>query len=168
MILLVVFALVAGAGTALSPCVLPVLPAVLSAGVTGGPRRPLGVVSGLAISFTFATVALVYVIEALGLPNDLARTIAIVVLAGFGVTLLIPPLSARVEAWISRVVPGPSRASRDGFGSGLVIGASLGLVYAPCAGPILAGVITVSAAQDFTVGRLAVAFALVTGSLTSP
>ena len=121
-------------------------------------------VSGLAISFTFATVALVYVIDALGLPNDLTRTIAIVVLAGFGLTLLIPPLSARLEAWISRVVPGPSRAGRDGFGSGLVIGASLGFVYAPCAGPILAGVITVSAAQDFTVGKLAVAFAYSVGS----
>ena len=162
--ILLFFALVAGAGTALSPCVLPVLPAVLSAGVTGGRRRPLGVVSGLAISFTFATVALVYVIDALGLPNDLARTIAIVVLAGFGVTLLIPPLSDRLEAWISRVVPGPSRAGRDGFGSGLLIGASLGFVYAPCAGPILAGVITVSAAQDFTVGKLAVAFAYSVGS----
>jgi cytochrome c biogenesis protein CcdA len=165
--LLVLFALVAGAGTALSPCVLPVLPAVLSAGVTGGRRRPLGVVSGLALSFTFATVALVYVIEALGLPNDLARTLAIVVLAGFGVTLLIPPLSARVEAWISRVVPGPSRVRRDGFGSGLLIGASLGFVYAPCAGPILAGVITVSAAQDFTVGRLAVALSRAGSSPTA-
>jgi cytochrome c biogenesis protein CcdA/thiol-disulfide isomerase/thioredoxin len=162
--LLVLFALVAGAGTALSPCVLPVLPAVLSAGLTGGRRRPLGVVSGLAISFTFATVALVYVIDALGLPNDFVRTIAIVVLAGFGLTLLIPPLSARIEAWISRIVPGPSRLGRDGFGSGLVIGASLGFVYAPCAGPILAGVITVSAAQDFTVGKLAVAFAYSVGS----
>jgi cytochrome c biogenesis protein CcdA/thiol-disulfide isomerase/thioredoxin len=162
--LLVLFALVAGAGTALSPCVLPVLPAVLSAGVTGGRRRPLGVVSGLAISFTFATVALVYVIDALGLPNDLARTIAIVVLASFGLTLLIPPLSARLEAWISRVVPGPSRARRNGFGSGLVVGASLGFVYAPCAGPILAGVITVSASQEFTVGKLAVAFAYSLGS----
>ena len=143
---------------------LPVLPAVLSAGVTGGRRRPLGVVAGLAISFTFATVALVYLIDASGLPNDLARTIAIVVLAGFGVTLLIPPLRDRVEAWISRIVPGPSRVRRDGFGSGLLIGASLGFVYAPCAGPILAGVITVSAAQDFTVGRLAVAFAYSVGS----
>src|SRR5919109_3860914 len=103
MALLMLFALVAGAGTALSPCVLPVLPAVLSAGVTGGRQRPLGVVSGLAISFTFATVALVYVIDALGLPNDLARAIAIVVLAGFGLSLLVPPLSGRVEAWISRV-----------------------------------------------------------------
>ena len=101
------FALVAGAGTALSPCVLPVLPAVLSAGVTGGRRRPLGVVIGLALSFTFATVALVYVIAALGLPDDFIRTLAIVTLAVFGVLLLVPPLADRVEAWISRVAPGP-------------------------------------------------------------
>jgi cytochrome c biogenesis protein CcdA/thiol-disulfide isomerase/thioredoxin len=163
-ILLILFALVAGAGTALSPCVLPVLPAVLSAGVTGGRRRPLGVVVGLAASFTFATVALVYVIAALGLPNDLVRTVAIVTLASFGVLLLVPPLADRVEAWISRVVPGPARPGGDGFGSGLLVGFSLGFVYAPCAGPILAGVITVSAAQDFTFGKLAVALAYSLGS----
>jgi cytochrome c biogenesis protein CcdA/thiol-disulfide isomerase/thioredoxin len=162
--LLVLFALLAGAGTALSPCVLPVLPAVLSAGVTGGRRRPLGVVCGLAASFTFATVAVVYVIAALGLPNDLLRDLAIFTLLAFGLLLLVPPLADRVEAWISRVVPGPARRGGDGFGSGLLVGASLGLVYAPCAGPILAGVITVSAAQDFTVGRLAVALAYSLGS----
>src|SRR5438067_10890089 len=164
MVLLVLFALLAGAGTALSPCVLPVLPAVLSAGVTGGGRRPLGVVLGLALSFTFATVALVYVIAALGLPNDLTRNVAIVTLAVFGVLLLVPPLADRVEAWISRVVPGPGRGRGDGFGSGMLVGASLGFVYAPCAGPILAGVITVSAAQNFTFGRLAVALAYSLGS----
>ena len=82
MALLMLFALVAGAATALSPCVLPVLPAVLAAGVTGGRRRPLGVVTGLVLSFTFATVALVYVIDALGLPDDLVRTLAIVTLFG--------------------------------------------------------------------------------------
>src|SRR5687768_5468276 len=152
-----VFALVAGAGTALSPCVLPILPALLSVGVTGGRRRPLGVVTGLVLSFTFATVALVYVIDALGLPDDIARTIAIVVLAGFGISLLVPAIGDRIEAWLSRVAPGPARVQGEGFGSGLLLGASLGLVYAPCAGPILAGVITFSAAQDFTAGRLAVA-----------
>jgi cytochrome c biogenesis protein CcdA/thiol-disulfide isomerase/thioredoxin len=164
MVLLIGFALLAGAGTALSPCVLPVLPAVLSAGVTGGRRRPLGVVLGLAASFTFATVALVYVIAALGLPNDITRTIAIVTLAAFGILLLVPWLADRVEAWISRVVPGASSPRGEGFGSGFLMGASLGLVYAPCAGPILAGVITVSAAQDFTFGRLAVALAYSLGS----
>ena len=164
MVLLMLFALVAGAGTALSPCVLPILPAVLSAGVTGGRRRPLGVATGLALSFTFATVALVYVIDALGLPDDIARTIAIVVLFVFGFSLLIPPIGDRIEAFASRLAPGPARSGGDGFGSGLLVGASLGLVYAPCAGPILAGVITVSAAQDFTAGRLAVALSYAVGS----
>src|SRR6266511_424072 len=130
MALLMLFALVAGAGTALSPCVLPILPAVLSAGVTGGRRRPLGVVAGLAVSFTFATVALVYVIEALGLPNDIARTLAIVTLVAFGLVLLVRPLADRVEGWISRVVPGPARVRGDGLASGLLVGASLGFVYA--------------------------------------
>jgi cytochrome c biogenesis protein CcdA/thiol-disulfide isomerase/thioredoxin len=165
-LLLIIFAFIAGAGTALSPCVLPVLPAVLSAGVTGGRRRPLGIVTGLAVSFTFATVALVYVIEALGLPDDITRKIAIGVLFVFGVLLLVPPLADRLEAWISRIVPAPSRPGREGFGGGLAVGASLGFVYAPCAGPILAGVITVSASQTFTFGRLAVALAYAIGSAT--
>src|SRR5438270_12161969 len=106
MALLIAFAFLAGAGTAVSPCVLPVLPVALSAGLTGGRRRPLGVVTGLALSFTFATVALVYVIAALGLPDGLLRTVAIVVLALFGVALLVPPLSARVEARLSRLTAG--------------------------------------------------------------
>jgi cytochrome c biogenesis protein CcdA/thiol-disulfide isomerase/thioredoxin len=164
MLLLMLFALLAGAATALSPCVLPILPAVLGAGVTGGRRRPLGVVAGLVLSFTFAAVALVYVIDALGLPNDIQRTIAIVVLAGFGIALLIPPVSDRIEAAISRLVGAPRMSRGEGFGSGLLLGGGLGLAYFPCAGPILAGVITVSAAQDFTVGRLAVALAYALGS----
>ncbi len=164
MLLLILFALIAGAGTALSPCVLPVLPAVLSAGVTGGRRRPLGVATGLALSFTFATVALVYMIDALGLPNDFARTLAIVVLAVFGVTLLVPPLSDRVETLASRLVSGPQGFRGDGFWGGLLLGGSLGFVYAPCAGPILAGVITVSASQPFMADKLLVAFAYGVGS----
>src|SRR3954463_1173096 len=165
MALLILFGFIAGAATALSPCVLPVLPIALSAGATGGRRRPLGIVAGLAVSFTFATVALVYVIDALGLAGDLLRNIAIFVLIGFGLVLLIPPLAARVEAWLSRITAG-TRVARggEGFWSGTAVGASLGLVYAPCAGPILAGVITVSASQPFTVGRLAVALSYGLGS----
>jgi cytochrome c biogenesis protein CcdA/thiol-disulfide isomerase/thioredoxin len=165
MALLIVFGFIAGAATALSPCVLPVLPVALSAGATGGRRRPLGIVAGLAVSFTFATVALVYVISALGLPGDLLRKVAIFVLIAFGVTLMIPPLAARVEAAMSRLSGRFGvRTQGEGFWSGTAVGASLGLVYAPCAGPILAGVITVSASQPFTAGRLAVALAYGLGS----
>ena len=165
MALLILFGFIAGAATAVSPCVLPVLPVALSAGATGGRRRPAGIVAGLVFSFTFATVALVYVIDALGLPDDLIRNLAIVVLIGFGLVLLLPSLSSRLESWVSqftaRFTP---KSAGDGFWSGTVVGASLGLVYAPCAGPILASVITVSASQTFTAGRLAVALAYALGS----
>src|SRR4051794_21226809 len=166
MVLLMAFAFLAGIGTALSPCVLPVLPIALSAGATGGSRRPLGIVTGLALSFTFATVALVYVIHALGLPDDLLRKLAIAGLIGFGIALAIPAVGDRIEARLSRVAGGRrARGGEDGgFGSGLLLGASLGLVYAPCAGPILAGVITLSASQTFTAGRLATALAYGIGS----
>src|SRR3954463_15027596 len=165
MVLLILFAFVAGVGTAFSPCVLPVLPIALSAGATGGRRRPLGIVTGLALSFTFVTVALVYVIHALGLPNDLLRTIAIVGLILFGLALVIPAVGDRLQAWLQRIAPARSRKRRgDGFGSGLLVGFGLGAVYTPCAGPILAGVITLSASQTFTAGRLATALAYGIGS----
>ncbi len=166
MVLLILFGFIAGAATAVSPCVLPVLPIALSAGATGGRRRPLGIVAGLAVSFTFAIVALVYVISALGLPNELLRDLAIGVLLAFGAVLMIPPLAARLEAWLSGLSGrlGVRRTGGDGFWSGTVLGASLGILYVPCAGPILAGVITVTASQSFNAGRLAVALAYGLGS----
>jgi cytochrome c biogenesis protein CcdA/thiol-disulfide isomerase/thioredoxin len=164
--MLILFGFVAGAATAVSPCILPVLPVALAAGATGGRRRPAGIVAGLTVSFTFAAVALVYLLDALGLPDDLLRNLAIAALLSFGVILLVPALSATVEGRMSRLTGrfGPKTGGGEGFWSGTVVGASLGLVYAPCAGPILAGVITVSAAQPFTAGRLAVAFAYGLGS----
>src|SRR5436190_16533451 len=125
MVLLIAFAFLAGAATAVSPCVLPVLPIVLSAGATGGRRRPLGVVTGLALSFTFATVALAYLIDALGLPGDLPRTIAIVVLIAFGIALMLPPLSGPLEARLSGLTSrlAPPRRRGEGFAGGLLVGA---------------------------------------------
>src|SRR4051794_41739934 len=97
--LLVLFAFLAGAGTAVSPCVLPVLPALLSAGATGGRRRPLGIVLGLAITFTITIVGLATVVDGVGLGDGSLRSLAVIVLLAFGVTLLVPRLSDRVEAW---------------------------------------------------------------------
>jgi thiol-disulfide isomerase/thioredoxin len=78
---------------------------------------------------------------------------------------MVPPLAERIEARLSAVAgrAGVPRGG-EGFWSGAAVGASLGLVYAPCAGPILAGVITVSASQPFTAGRLAVALSYGAGS----
>src|SRR5690348_13342022 len=135
MVLLVLFAFIAGAGTAISPCVLPVLPALLSAGATGGRRRPLGIVLGLAITFTVTIVGLASVVDGVGLGDSATRDIAIAALLAFGLIVAMPALAARVEAPLSRLSRfGPKTAGR-GFWSGVLVGAALGFVYAPCAGP---------------------------------
>jgi cytochrome c biogenesis protein CcdA/thiol-disulfide isomerase/thioredoxin len=158
-----VFAVLAGAATALSPCVLPVLPVALAAGSSGGRRRPLGVAIGLATTFALAAVLLTRALDALGLPGDLARVLAIAVLGAFGAALVIPRLGAAVEARLSRLARrGAAPGRGDGFASGLVLGASLALVYAPCAGPILAAVVALDAAVSAE--RLVLGFAYGAGA----
>ena len=159
MALLMLFALIAGAGTALSPCVLPVLPALLGAGLTGGRRRPVGIALGLAATFTVTIVGLASVIDGVGLGPGLTRTLAVVVLIGFGIVVAVPSLAARLEAPLARLSRLGPRTRGDGFASGLLVGAALGFVYAPCAGPILAAVIAVGAASSRTV-PVGLAFAL--------
>src|SRR5271154_951301 len=158
MLVLVTFAFLAGAGTALSPCVLPVLPALLSAGGGGGRRRPLGIVIGLSITFTVTIVGLAKVVDGVGLGSDPLRDVAIVVLLAFGVALLLPSLTARLEAPLSRLARFGPRSRGEGFPSGLLVGGALGFVYTPCASPILAAVISVSAASGKTVA-IAIAYA---------
>ena len=164
MALLVVFALLAGAGTALTPCVLPVLPALLSAGATGGRRRPLGIVIGLPVTFTVTIVGLASVVDGVGLGGGAARTVSILVLLGFGVALLWPPLGDLLEAPLSRLARFGPRSAGTGFWSGIVVGAALGFVYAPCAGPILGAVISVAATRGTSVELVAVAVSYALGS----
>jgi cytochrome c biogenesis protein CcdA/thiol-disulfide isomerase/thioredoxin len=162
MIVLLGFAVLAGAGTALSPCVLPVLPALLASGGVGGRRRPLGVVIGLSVTFTVVIVGVANVVDGVGLGSDPLRDIAVAVLLASGLALIVPGLADRLEARLSRIAAlgvGGARDRGDGFRSGLLVGGALGFVYTPCAGPILAAVISVSAASGRTVA-VAVAYSL--------
>ncbi len=163
MLLLLLFALIAGAGTAVTPCVLPVLPALLSASAVGGRRRPFGIVLGLGITFTIAIVALAQLTKGIGLASGATRTLAVFVLIGFGLVLLIPGLAVRVQAPLSRLARFGPKTRGDGFWSGLGVGAALGFVCAPCAGPILAAVISVSASGNTSARVVAVAIAYVAG-----
>jgi cytochrome c biogenesis protein CcdA len=161
MTLLVLFAIAAGAGTALSPCVLPVLPALLSAGASGGRRRPLGVVLGLATTFTITVAGFASVIDGVGLGDGTLRSLAVIALLVFGIALLAPRLADRIEAPLSRLARFGPRSTGEGFWSGLGVGAALGFVYAPCAGPVLAAVISVGAASG---SSLAVALGYALGT----
>jgi cytochrome c biogenesis protein CcdA len=156
------FAMIAGAGTAITPCVLPVVPALLSASSTGGRRRPLGIVLGLALTFTITIVAGAKLVRGVGLGSSATREVAIVVLISFGFLLLIPGLAARVQAPLSRLARFGPKQRGSGFWSGMAVGGALGFVCLPCAGPILAGVI-VAAQSGASVRIVAVAISYAIG-----
>ena len=164
MLVLIAFAFLSGAVTAITPCVLPVLPALLSASATGGRRRVIGVVSGIAVTHTIAIVGLASLAGEAGVADEGLRTAAIVVLALFGLTLLLPRLADRIEAPLSRLARFGPKDRGDGFWSGIAVGGALGFVYAPCATPILAAVISVGATQGASPRLVAVAIAFALGS----
>jgi len=144
MFLLLGFAFLAGIVTILSPCILPVLPVVLSGGISGGKQRPLGIVAGFIASFTFFTLFLTSIVRATGVSPDALRSVSVVVIIAFGLSLLVPKLQAFIEQFLSRVSSLAKRTERSDFAGGIFIGASLGLVWTPCVGPILASVISLA------------------------
>lgn len=148
MILLVIFAFLAGVVTILSPCILPLLPIILSStlgGVELGKLRPLGVVIGFILSFTFFTLFLSTIVRLSGIPVDTLRLFSVITIALFGISFLIPQFQLLIEQLFSKLTRfAPKAKLKSGFGSGLVVGLSLGLLWTPCVGPILASVISLA------------------------
>ncbi len=164
MIILILFAFLAGIATIAAPCILPILPIVLSAGATGGKRRPFGIVSGLIVSFSAATLLLSYLVGRFGISPDILRYVAIALLIGFGLVLIIPALLERFELLVSRFVPQGSRQSNDGYWSGVLVGVNLGLIWTPCTGPIMASVIVLAATQHVTITTVLITLAFAIGA----
>jgi cytochrome c biogenesis protein CcdA/thiol-disulfide isomerase/thioredoxin len=158
--LLIVIAFVAGIVTAISPCVLPVLPIIFAGGATGGSRRPYAIVAGLVWSFTLFTLVATALLSALGLPNDLLRNIAIAAVFLVGLSLLWPRLGALLE----RPFQALGRRSPDGTGGGFLLGVSLGLLFTPCAGPVIAAVAVLAATQRYSIEGVLVTFSYALGA----
>ena len=158
MALLLAFAFAAGMVTILSPCILPVLPVVLSGSVGEGKQRPLGIILGFIASFTFFTLSLSAITRALGIPPDMLRILAATTVFAFGLVMVIPALKnvfSRLTAGLTNLgtnalgsrtvaVGAKTRSGGRAFAGGFALGLSLGLVWTPCVGPIMASVISLS------------------------
>jgi cytochrome c biogenesis protein CcdA/thiol-disulfide isomerase/thioredoxin len=150
MVELVLVGFVAGILAGVSPCILPVLPVVLVAGATqpaGSSRgriglgRSLSVIAGLVLSFSLLILVGSQLISLLHLPQDSLRYAGIALLALVGLGYLFPRLGLLLERPFSRL----GTRKPGGNAGGFVLGMALGLVYVPCAGPVLAAITVLGA-----------------------
>jgi cytochrome c-type biogenesis protein len=155
----IVLALLAGAVTVAAPCILPMLPILLGASVGGTSRaRPFCIVLGFVS--TFAATALVFGLfaDALGASPHVVRQVAITLLGLFALLMIWRRpwelLTARLGSVLIRVGDF-GRGAGSGSAGGLVIGMTLGVLWTPCAGPVLASILTLIATAE-NVARAAV------------
>jgi cytochrome c biogenesis protein CcdA/thiol-disulfide isomerase/thioredoxin len=134
---LLVIAFLGGLITGLSPCIVPVLPVIVAGGAAGASRaRPYLIIAGLVVSFSLAVLVGSTVLSFLGLPQNFLMWLGIGLLLVLAVGLMIPKAGEWIEKPFNRL--GSSRYADSG--GGFVLGLSLGLVFVPCAGPVLAAI----------------------------
>lgn len=169
--LILILAYLGGILTIASPCILPVLPFIFSRADRPFLRSGLPMLVGMALTFAlFATLAAVgggWVVAA----NQYGRWLALILMAVFGITLLFPSVAERV---MHPLVSAGNRLSdkiaadkQHQVGSSLLLGIATGLLWAPCAGPILGLVLTGAALQGANVGSTLLLLAYAAGAATS-
>ena len=169
--LLFLLAYLGGVLTILSPCILPVLPFVFARANRSFLRSGLPLLAGMAATFALvATLAAVgggWAVQA----NQAGRWVALILLAFFGLTLLFPHLADRAMQPLvrlgSRLSNSAEEKGRERIGSSLLLGVATGLLWAPCAGPILGLILTGAALQGASAGTTVLLLAYALGAATS-
>jgi len=164
MLILLVFAFLSGIVTILSPCILPILPIVLS-GSVGGKKRPYGVIAGFIISFSIFTLTLSAIIQLLNIPANTLRYAAVILIVIFGIIMVVPRFTMIFEKLTARINRNQKTSKpSNGFKGGLVVGLSLGLIWTPCVGPIMASVISLAITQSVDSGSVLIILAYSLGT----
>ncbi|MDK1383790.1 cytochrome c biogenesis protein DipZ [Sinorhizobium sp. 8-89] len=168
--ILFTIAFLAGVLTIVSPCILPVLPFVFSRAGQPFARSVLPMLLGKVVTFagvaTLAALGGEWAVQA----NEIGRYAAIAVLAVFGVTLLSPRVAAvatRPAVALGNRLSQRAAGQKGSVGASFLLGAATGLLWAPCAGPILGLVLTGAALHGANVETTLLLTAYATGAATS-
>lgn len=168
--------------TGISPCILPVLPVIFFSGANSTAReapaagavgvavkakptrseasRPYRVIGGLVLSFSVVTLLGSALLSALHLPQDAIRWVALVALVAIGAGLIFPRFEQLLERPFSRIPQKQIATRGNGFGLGL----ALGVLYVPCAGPVLAAIVVAGATAQIGAGTVVLTAAFAVGA----
>lgn len=163
--ILLFFAFISGLVTILAPCIWPLLPIILSSSLNGGKPKSLGITLGIMVSFSVFILSISYLVKLFGLDPNIIRLFAVIVLVIMGLSMIVPTISRVLEGILSRLSGrfGQSFQKRSGFGGGFITGCSLGIVWTPCTGPILATIATLAATTNLNTGIILVTIVYVIG-----
>jgi cytochrome c-type biogenesis protein len=160
------FAMLAGIVTIAGPCILPLLPIVLGTStVRAHPSRPLFIVLGFTLSFSLFAILFGVFGSLFGISPDTFRILAAIVIGLFGFIMVFPTLQEKLfsslQPILTKLTPRTNPAD-GGLWSGFVLGSSLGIVWSPCAGPVLGSILTLVASKQnlLQAGTLLFAYAI--------
>lgn len=138
------FAFLAGVLTIFAPCILPMLPIILGSSLDRhSSTRPLFIVLGFVLSFSLVTLFVGALTQAIGLDPVVLRNVGAVLIGLMGLSMLLPDAFQRLTQPLTTLLPA-GQARKDNWG-GFLLGTTLGLVWAPCAGPVLASILVYAA-----------------------
>jgi cytochrome c biogenesis protein CcdA/thiol-disulfide isomerase/thioredoxin len=183
MLTLALIGLVGGLITGVSPCILPVLPVIFFSGTQGTRSetteaaggiavavatkpalserlRPYWVIAGLVLSFSLVTLVGTSLLSLLHLPQDAIRWAGLVALTAIGLGLIFPRVEELLEKPFSRIPQLQMTQGRSGFGLGL----ALGVLYVPCAGPVLAAIVVAGATGTIGLDTVALTISFAIGA----
>ncbi|MDT5339908.1 MAG: hypothetical protein QOD90_5413, partial [Mycobacterium sp.] len=178
MLTLIAIGFLGGLITGISPCILPVLPVIFFSGTQtardsdgGGVAtevaptraqtlRPYLVIAGLVLSFSIVTLLGSALLSLLHLPQDAVRWVALVALVAIGLGLIFPQFEALLEKPFSKLPQRQFGSGRSGFGLGL----ALGVLYVPCAGPVLAAIVVAGATGTIGLNTIALTLSFAVGA----
>src|ERR1700683_3228105 len=172
-----------GLNTGISPCILPVLPVIFFSGTQSAdaatspetegavavkPKRglsdtlrPYRVIGGLVLSFSVVTLLGSALLSVLHLPQDAIRWVALVALVAIGIGLIFPGFEQLLERPFSRIPQKQITTRGNGFGLGL----ALGVLYVPCAGPVLAAIVVAGATGSIGLPTIALTLSFAVGAV---
>lgn len=162
-------AFIEGLALIFSPCILPILPIILTGSLTGNKSRPYGIILGFVLTFTLVTLFSRAIVQATHVSPDTLRYVSYALLLLFGVIMLSSTLTEKFNLLTERLTRvGSSLQTANnteaGWIGGLIFGSLIGIIWTPCSGPILAAVIVQSLLQQTTINSLFVVFAFSLGA----